>query len=408
MTESAAAIQGRSREAGYEGLGRRALAILIDDLTWLVGIVWILSYVPSSVVDDHPGLFGLGIFVLLSLWFNYFAFCEWRWGRTIGKSTLGARVTTLDGGPISFGQASTRNLLRLVDFFVVGWVMIATDPRRQRLGDKAAKTVVRSRGAADKNYSAEPVPASSPRPAPHPQPPDPGGRGRLPAISWGPRTAVWGLIGGLLLAVVSPLLVLPFDTGGGGHDPLSSDGAVLATQALFELSLVAVAAGIASGWSFGRLGDAFGALGLRRARPSGFGWALLMLLVYYLAAAIFSVVFVSPKQKDIAGDLGVNDSSLLVAITAVTLIAVVAPFAEELFFRGFFFSGLRSRLSLWPAALISGIIFGLPHIPSGPLAAIPLSGLGFGLAWLYNRTGSLWPCVFAHVINNALALALVT
>jgi membrane protease YdiL (CAAX protease family) len=34
--------------------------------------------------------------------------------------------------------------------------------------------------------------------------------------------------------------------------------------------------------------------------------------------------------------------------------------------------------------------------------------LGLALCWLYDRTGSLWPCVIAHMINNGLALALVS
>jgi len=86
---------------------------------------------------------------------------------------------------------------------------------------------------------------------------------------------------------------------------------------------------------------------------------------------------------------------------------VLAPVAEEIFFRGFFFAGLRTRWSLWPSALLSGAIFGLVHAPTGPTAAIPLAGLGVGLAWLYNKTGSIYPSMLAHFLNNALAIAVV-
>jgi uncharacterized RDD family membrane protein YckC len=48
-----------------------------------------------------------------------------------------------DGDPkVPFGPASIRNLLRIVDFFVIGSVMVVASKRKQRLGDKAAKTVV--------------------------------------------------------------------------------------------------------------------------------------------------------------------------------------------------------------------------------------------------------------------------
>jgi len=86
---------------------------------------------------------------------------------------------------------------------------------------------------------------------------------------------------------------------------------------------------------------------------------------------------------------------------------LLAPFCEEIFFRGFFFAGLRTKWSLWPAALLSGVVFGLVHAPTGPTAAIPLAGLGVGLAWLYDKTGSIWPCVLAHFLNNALAIGVV-
>ena len=95
-------------------------------------------------------------------------------------------------------------------------------------------------------------------------------------------------------------------------------------------------------------------------------------------------------------------------VAAVVLIAVLAPISEELFFRGMIYGGLRLRFSVWPAAILSGIIFVLPHALTGPLAAIILAGLGVALAWLYERTGSIWPCIFAHVINNSLALAVAT
>jgi hypothetical protein len=79
---------------------------------------------------------------------------------------------------------------------------------------------------------------------------------------------------------------------------------------------------------------------------------------------------------------------------------------EELFFRGFLFSGLRQGWSFWPAAVVTGLLFGLVHAPEGITIVVPLGILGGALAWLYERTGSLWPCIGIHWFNNALALAL--
>jgi CAAX protease family protein len=424
MSESLAVGPGTERE--YVTLGRRLLAALIDNSVWFFFYVFLYGGVVAAVADQSTAAAGLLVFAYLTLWFNYFAFCEWRWGQTIGKNATGIMVASLDGTGISFGQASMRNLLRLVDWLVIGWVMIASNARKQRLGDEVAKTVVVRRpahtgstmqrapelaarqiaGGSGDAAAAEPIP---PARASADAPPDreapearPGIRGRLPEISWSLKRTIWGLVLGLIAALFAPLLVLPFDTS------LKSDGAMLAAQGLFGLCLLAVPFGIASGWKPAGLGVARARLGLRRFAPSGIGWILLALFAYYVFAAIFASLVVTPDQEDIGGELGVGNQNVIVAVVAVVLIVGLAPLSEEVFFRGFFFSGLRSRLSLWPAALICGLVFGMVHAPTGITTVIPLGGLGVALAWLYDRTGSLWPCVLAHAFNNALALALLS
>ena len=133
---------GPGTERDYVTLGRRALAALIDNGVWLFAYLLFFSGIVAAAYDESPGTGGALVIVYLSLWFNYFSFCEWRWGQTIGKNATHAMVTSLDGGGVGFGQASLRNLLRLVDWLVIGWVMIATGTRRQRLGDRVAGTAV--------------------------------------------------------------------------------------------------------------------------------------------------------------------------------------------------------------------------------------------------------------------------
>jgi membrane protease YdiL (CAAX protease family) len=225
-------------------------------------------------------------------------------------------------------------------------------------------------------------------------------------VPWGFSGSIWGLIGGLLLVViVPPLLVLPFDPNLADPDK-ASDAAILATQALFDLFLVLVAVGMASGGRF-RLREALPLLGVRRFELSAFGWIFAVLGIYYAGAIAFSALILQPDQEDIGKELGVCNPGIGIVVAAVLAIVVLAPVAEEIFFRGFFFAGLRSKWSLWPSALLSGAIFGLVHAPTGPTAAIPLAGLGVGLAWLYNKTDSVIPCMLAHFLNNALAISVV-
>jgi membrane protease YdiL (CAAX protease family)/uncharacterized RDD family membrane protein YckC len=398
----------------YVGLPRRALAALIDNLVWLIGGLMLLGFLPTSTWDDHPGLVLIILFVLASAWFNYFAVSEWRYGQTIGKNMTGLEVRPADGGDrLSYAQASIRNLLRLVDFFGIGAVMIAVTDRKQRLGDRAARTVVVRKRRAPATAVPAPVrggapqqPAPPPPAVPPPQAPPPGpppakpDRG-LPLVPW-TLGQTWGwLLGGMLIAViVAPLLVAPFDPS------LKGDIAQLSAQAIFDGLLVMTAIGVSSGWRFRPLGPALRSLGVRHFKLSAYGWMLLMLVAYYVGAAIFSALVVQPDQEDIGKELGACGSAGI-AIAAVLSIVVIAPFTEELFFRGFFFAGLRSRWGLWPSALVSGAIFGLVHAPTGPTAAVPLAGLGVGLAWLYEKTGSIWPSMTAHFLNNALAISVV-
>ncbi len=79
---------------------------------------------------------------------------------------------------------------------------------------------------------------------------------------------------------------------------------------------------------------------------------------------------------------------------------VVAPLVEELFFRGLVLSGL---CQLWrrprAALIVSALAFGLVH--AQPQDVVPLVTLGLVLGYLRLRSGSLWPCLLAHVLFNA-------
>ena len=87
----------------------------------------------------------------------------------------------------------------------------------------------------------------------------------------------------------------------------------------------------------------------------------------------------------------------------------VAAISEELFFRGFMFSGLRSLgASLWIAAAISSAIWASLHLGAGNLGVVAiLAAFGLVLAWLYERSGSLWVPIAAHALNNTVAFILL-
>ena len=136
--------------------------------------------------------------------------------------------------------------------------------------------------------------------------------------------------------------------------------------------------------------------------------ALTAYAAYFAFALVYSLL-VNPHQKDLTRDLGYGDS-VLASVIAGFLIVIVAPIAEETFFRGFLFGGLRSAMRFIWAALISAAIFGAFHYTGpGSLAVLPqLGALGLTQAWLYERSGSIYPTIAVHMLNNAIAFTLLT
>jgi hypothetical protein len=84
----------------------------------------------------------------------------------------------------------------------------------------------------------------------------------------------------------------------------------------------------------------------------------------------------------------------------------VAPFVEELVFRGVLLSGLASRMPIGWAMLASAVVFGCVHLPDFKFAWYPVPALiilGLVSAWLRVRTRSLWPSITLHATNNFIA-----
>ncbi|HEX2103667.1 MAG TPA: CPBP family intramembrane glutamic endopeptidase [Solirubrobacteraceae bacterium] len=149
--------------------------------------------------------------------------------------------------------------------------------------------------------------------------------------------------------------------------------------------------------------------GLRR---TGVKRALVWMLATWVAFFVFTGAWVAvwgaltgdqPENDEALEGLGV-DRSTAAMLGAAFLVSVVAPIGEEFFFRGFFYGALRNWRGPWLAAVLTGLVFGIVHFSSSNVAfLVPLAFFGFGLCLLYERTGSLYPCIALHCANNSLA-----
>jgi membrane protease YdiL (CAAX protease family) len=140
---------------------------------------------------------------------------------------------------------------------------------------------------------------------------------------------------------------------------------------------------------------------LRRAIAYVVGGYLLFIVASFLWLALIG----QPDAKDtITEDLGAKNST--VALIGVTFVVTVcAPLAEEFFFRGYFFGALRKN-GFWPAALLTGLAFGIVHVFGSPIAFIvPLALLGAALCFIREKTGSLYPGIALHCLNNSVAMS---
>jgi uncharacterized RDD family membrane protein YckC len=133
-------------------IARRAVACINDTL--LLVLIWVVvGYVLLPLLTADPGVRKdagiaitlLWIFPFIALYYTLF---EASVGATPGKMLMGLKVLKVDGRSCTLVAALIRNLLRYVDAMPFGWYLVGTalflaTPRRQRLGDLVAGTVVR-------------------------------------------------------------------------------------------------------------------------------------------------------------------------------------------------------------------------------------------------------------------------
>jgi uncharacterized RDD family membrane protein YckC len=140
--------EGVTLELVLAGLGSRFVARLIDSAIQLA-IILALSFgayvFNGSAWDGYvaAGIVVLSFLVVLAYDIPFEVLAN---GRTPGKGALGIRVVGKDGDAVDFVSSAVRNLLRIVDFlpvfYLVGSIAIVATGHSQRLGDLAGGTLV--------------------------------------------------------------------------------------------------------------------------------------------------------------------------------------------------------------------------------------------------------------------------
>lgn len=232
--------------------------------------------------------------------------------------------------------------------------------------------------------------------------------GRLGAV-WGPLelvTAVFAVlvIAGVLLSLAAVLLsVLGVPSNAAENDPVGAP-ILLLTQAVLDAGAVGFAAWI----SLRRRRLTIGAWWLRPRRPFAVLPCTMVLIGSFLAIALYTSIVqilgiddMTPREN--LPQFFFSDSRVIPF--AIFLVLVVAPIAEEMFFRAFVFRGLIGSLGFYGGAAASGLLFSLIHLSNGDMIGliIPFSVIGFLFAVLAGKTGSLYNAILVHFSFNLLS-----
>jgi membrane protease YdiL (CAAX protease family) len=144
------------------------------------------------------------------------------------------------------------------------------------------------------------------------------------------------------------------------------------------------------------------ALGFRKFNRNALKLGCKLILVFYVINGVHNALLKHFQLSTYGPDLIRSIHTHQTLWWMVPVITVIGPFTEEVLFRGLLFSGFRQRYSWQTAAVISSGLFALSHPGFG--AFIPAFAFGCVSAYLYQRTGSIWPSILMHCLINTLGL----
>lgn len=239
-----------------------------------------------------------------------------------------------------------------------------------------------------------------------------------PKITWGPMAAVFGTIlfyvmsifvGSLVLSVAAGFWSIPSDQI---NQWLEKTG----PQFLYILSVEATALGLLAIFLKTRKAT-FRTLGLIKPKLKDLSWAGIGFAIYFPVLLITTIVIqvwfpsINLEQEQ---QIGFQAATGLFPLLIVFIsLVILPPVTEEILSRGFLYLGLRSKLPIITAALITSALFALAHLQFGsgaPLlwsAAIDTFILSLVLIYVREKTGALWASIGLHMIKNALAFCIL-
>lgn len=229
-----------------------------------------------------------------------------------------------------------------------------------------------------------------------------------------PRNPPWGWweIGKVLLFIIGGVLVLGLVAAGigivtqikfDGPPKLSSTPLFVIATGIYGIVVLAIYL-----FAVRRADSSWAQIGVRQ-----FAWWWIPLVPILTFAQFFGMfiintqlilrftgkAFENPQIENITGGMRLTPIDLVLLLI---LVAIIAPVAEELLFRGLLYPVLRRSWGVTLAIILNALLFGFAHVV---LILIPgLFFVGLILAWVRERSGSVIPGMLLHALQNGIII----
>lgn len=211
-----------------------------------------------------------------------------------------------------------------------------------------------------------------------------------PSVPWTVFDS-WIGVGMLVLLDVLLIFVLVFFP----ELDITQNVGLVAVQLAYLLPVATVFLWRSTGWKF---------IGFRKFSPDSLALGCGLLLGGYFIIFVHNITLLALGLETQGDKLMTTFEELDAAGWLLFVGIILAPFVEEIFFRGFLFQGLRQRMGWLNAALLSSLVFSLSH--RDPVSLLPTLVLGFIFSYVFQRSNSLWPGMILHFTVNAFGLCL--
>lgn len=170
-------------------------------------------------------------------------------------------------------------------------------------------------------------------------------------------------------------------------------------------------------WFLRRRKTRLSAIGLVGPQSRDVLFALAGFGVYFVAFIVVSALAKSAvpgldleQEQQLGFDKALSGNALWLVFASLV---ILPPVTEEIVCRGFLYTGLRTRLPVITAAIITSVLFALAHLQWGSgnallwVAALDTFVLSMVLVYLREKTGSVWSPILVHMIKNGLAFTVL-